>query len=145
MQIDQVTKNCQEQKAKIETWLQAEEKFFQGHAPSVKAVYFFLGPFKGNRWPELLMVNDGPVAFWTKAGKLKTFTTDLAYVRWGEKWKKGLIGNYLLLGLDANPVNEGFSVETVGPHVVNVHDPGILSPGLWQIQAMRRMVEAKLW
>jgi len=105
-----------------------------------RPIYFFLGEWDDERWPELLMANDGPVRFWRSERKLVTIESELAYVRWGEKWRRSLAKNALLIGL-ANSTEAGrFELKRQG-RGFTLSSAEALSPGPAQLRFMRRFVE----
>lgn len=116
----------------------AEQAWLIAQKPFPRRMFFFLGEVTSSKWPELLMVADGPVLFWTRHRKLQTFPSELAYVRWGEKWKKGLASGDVLVGLVES--QGAFSLEKALHW--NARGPGVLTPGPGQIRFMRQFVES---
>lgn len=129
---------CEAEVAALREKYLAERTWLVAQKPFSRRMYFFLGEVTTSKWPELLMVADGPVLFWTRHGKLRTFASELAYVRWGEKWKKSLAPSDLLVGLAESKAP--FAVEKTAHW--NARGPGVLTPGPGQIRFMRQFVEA---
>ena len=127
---------CDDQIAKLQAWLDREESWNQSQ-PDLQTTYFFLGTLSPSRWPEYLMVRDGFVLGLIETRKLKTFDSDLAYVRWGEKWKKTLKFERLV-GLAEAKVPR---VEKLSSTMYNFYFPGALTPGIYQIRFLRFMRE----
>lgn len=134
-------KNCEEKVGALKTHYLIEQDWLLRQPAFKQPMYFFLGEMKENNWPDLLMVQDGPVLFWLKHKKLKTIESPLAYVRWGEKWKKSLTENSQLIGLVHTSDAKKFSVEK--QTYWNVTSAGALTPGPWQIRFMRKFVESQ--
>lgn len=133
--------NCDDQTNKFRAWLKSEKEFLTNRAPFKTQMYFFLGEIQGTKLPHLMIVQDGPVLFWLRAGKLKTLATDLSYVSWGEKWRSSLKGSEKLFGLVMSKPGTTFKLTQLNTNHANVFDPEVLSPGPWQIRFMRRFVE----
>lgn len=127
---------CEKKSALLEDWLKSEETW-QKAQPALGKIYFFLGAISSERWPEYLMVRDGFVLSLLEWKKLTTFESELAYVRWGEKWKKSL-GSERLVGLMEA---EKSRVEKISEVKSNFYFPGALTPGIHQIRFMRFLRE----
>lgn len=133
-------KSCEVKLNALKIRYQGEKDWLMQRPAFKNPMYFFLGELKKNSWPDLLMVQDGPVLFWLKHKKLKTVDSPLAYVRWGEKWKKSLSEESQLIGLIHSSDTKKFSIEK--QIYWNVTSVGALTPGPWQIRFMRQFVEA---
>lgn len=129
---------CEAEVTRLREKYLAEKAWLIAQKPFARRMYFFLGEVTPSKWPELLMVADGPILFWTRHEKLQTFASELAYVRWGEKWKKGLASDDVLVGLVESPGT--FSLEKTLHW--NARGPGVLTPGPGQIRFMRQFVES---
>lgn len=132
-------KNCDDKLSALKTHYLSEKDWLLQQTAFKNPMYFFLGELKENNWPDLLMVQDGPVLFWLKHKKIKTIESPLAYVRWGEKWKKSLTKEDQLIGLIHSSDTKKFSIEK--QTYWNVTSAGALTPGPWQIRFMRQFVE----
>ena len=139
--LNEDLEKCETQITKLQAWLKEQQSFLQAQAAFKGETFFFLGEIRSGKLPSLMMVKDGPILFWLKQGKLKTFDSPLSYVTWGEKWKKNLKGHELFVGLVQGPADQEFRIENLGGNQFNVFDPMSLSPGPWQIHFMRRFVE----
>ena len=128
--------NCDDQISQLQAWVDGEESWNRSR-PSLETTYFFLGTLSPSRWPEYLMVRDGFVLSLIESRQLKTFDSDLAYVRWGEKWKK-TVKLERLVGLVEKKIPR---VEKLSPTMYNFYFPGALTPGIYQIRFLRFMRE----
>ena len=128
---------CEMKIKSLENWIEAEEKWHKLQPASKETIFFFLGAITLDRWPEYLIVRDGFVLSFIQNKKVKTFESDLAYVRWGEKWKKSLKGERLIGIAEA----ESARVEKLASGIFNFYYPGALTPGIYQIKFMRYLRE----
>ena len=131
---------CETQLGRLEAWLKSEQAFLQQQVAFQGEVFFFLGEIRNDKWPQLMIVKDGPILFWLNQGKLKTFDTPLSYVAWGEKWKASLKGTERMVGLVQTKPEQAFRLERLSKNQFNALDPMSLSPGPWQIHFMHRFV-----
>lgn len=101
-----------------------------------RSVVFFLGEFKGDRAPEMAMVNDGVVK-WLKEEKIiTTYPTDLAYVNWSPKVLNQMPKTTLKVALkDSSNTLEKELKKHSGTEVTLVY-PGALIPGIDQLRAI---------
>lgn len=97
-----------------------------------RAYVFFLGEFKkGQRPPELVMVNDGFVRYLAERNQMKTYPGDLAYVPWSQRVLSKL-GNRISIGISESS-DEELNLKKVSANVFNISKMGALSPGLGQV------------
>jgi hypothetical protein len=134
-------KNCEERIKSLQAHYLGEKNWLISRPAFKKPMYFFLGEMKPEKWPDLLMVKDGPVLFWLRHKKLTTIDSPLAYVRWGEKWKKSLTEESQLIGLIHSSDAKKFSIEKQA--YWNVTSAGALTPGPWQLRFMRQFIESQ--
>lgn len=139
--LSDVLIGCEAKVSRFQTWMKNEREFQISHKAFSGEIYFFLGEIRAGKLPQLLMVKDGPISFWIRHGKVKTFDSPLSYVSWGEKWKKSLSGTERLVGLVQSKANEDFRIEKITDKQMNVYDPYVLSPGPWQIHFMRHFAK----
>jgi hypothetical protein len=130
--------SCESKVSAFESWLRTEEAALRARPAFQGEVHFFLGPLRGERFPELLVVNDGAIGWWIKEGKLRTLETPLPYVRWGGKWRARSKGARFV-GLDASGAVGAWQLVPLSPGHFNVQDPMALAPGVFQIEFMRRL------
>ncbi len=128
--------NCEQKISQLLQWVESEEQWNR-EQPALPKTFFFLGSLSKNRWPEYLVVRDGFVLSLIELKKLSTFDSALAYVRWGEKWKKSL-KDERIIGLIEDKTSR---VEKVKAEMFNFYFPGALTPGIYQIRFMRFMRE----
>jgi len=133
--------NCPTEILRVRLWAANEKQYLLSRKKLQHPIFFFLGEIKGEKLPELMMVHDGPVLFWSRNDRIHTFTSDLAYVRWGEKWRKSLTGKEAFVGLAELKAGEKFRLEKGPKRYWNVRDVGVLTPGPWQIRFMRKFVD----
>jgi hypothetical protein len=133
--------NCPTEVLRVRLWAANEKQYLLSRKKLRHPLFFFLGEIKGEKLPELMMVHDGPVLFWTRNDRIHTLKSDLPYVRWGEKWRKGLSEQAAFVGLAELKAGEKFRLEKGPKRYWNVKDVGVLTPGPWQIRFMRKFVD----
>jgi hypothetical protein len=136
--LDRRLSNCEKKIADLRGWMQAQKTVLLSRAAFKAPIYFFIGTFHRGKWPELIMANDGPVAWWKAHGKLVSLDSPLVYVRWSEKWKASLSGQHRLVGLSSEGPTRTLPL---GKSMFQIHDAEALSPGPAQIRFMRRLIE----
>jgi hypothetical protein len=134
--LDRHLGGCERKIVELRSWLQTQKSALLARAAFKTPLYFFVGEFSRGKWPELIMANDGPVAWWREHGKLVTLDSPLAYVRWSEKWRVGLTGQYRLVGLSSGSPTRTLHLRD---SIFQIHDAEALSPGPAQIRFMRRL------
>lgn len=137
--LDRHFDSCEKQITAMRSWLQEQRSALLARASFRTPLYFFVGSFQQGPWPELIMVNDGPVAWWKNHGKLVTLDSPMAYVRWSEKWKHSLQGKYKLVGLTST---ESRKTTHVRESIFQIDDSEALAPGPAQIRFMRRLANS---
>jgi hypothetical protein len=96
---------------------------------------FFLGLIQNNKYPELVMVQDGIVKWMIQEKLIKTYPSELAYVNWSARILNNLPKETYKVGLR----DSGSSMETElkkDNHTINLTYPGALIPGSGQVEAM---------
>ncbi len=132
-------RGCDTRVAALETWLEEQQSALLARAPFRGETHFFLGPIRGGRLPELLVIHDGAIGWWVRHGKVRTLNSRLPYVRWGSKWLAA-VGEGKLVGLDGGAPPGSWRVEAIGPAGrYNISDPAALAPGIFQVEFMRRL------
>lgn len=134
-------RNCPTEVLRLRLWAANEKQYLLAQKKLQHPIYFFLGEIRGNKLPELLMVNDGPVLFWTRNDRIRSFDSTLAYVRWGEKWRKALTGKEALVGMSELRPGSKFELLKGEGRLWNVKDVGALTPGPTQIRFMRHFTD----
>lgn len=97
-------------------------------------IVFYLGPIKGGRLPEMVVVNDGVVALLLKEKKIHSYPTELSYVNWSAKVMAALPPGTLHVGL----VDPGMKIEKEikrSSKRMTLIYPGVLVPGYTQLEA----------
>ncbi|MBY0517370.1 MAG: hypothetical protein K2P81_10700 [Bacteriovoracaceae bacterium] len=139
--LENYTRDCATEILRVKLWVASEKEELLKLKTFRHPLYFFLGRIKNQKLPELMMVNDGPVLFWKRHRKIKTFESNLAYVRWGEKWRKSLTSKDVMVGIVEAKAGEKFHLEKGEARFWNVVDVGALTPGPAQIHFMHRFAE----
>lgn len=142
VQVTKSLRGCEDSVKKLQDFYGQEKKWLLMQPKFPGRWYFFVGYLKEKHWPNLLMVNDGPMLFWLKHQKMQSFDSTLAYVRWGEKWKSTLGKDDHLVGLEHT--NEGKVFKWEKAKYLNITSAGALTPGPWQIRFMRQFTEKYL-
>lgn len=96
---------------------------------------FFLGLIQNNKFPELVMVQDGVVKWMIQEKLLRTYPSELAYVNWSARIVNNLPKNTFHVGLK----DSGSTMDTEikkHDHIINLTYPGALIPGSGQVEAM---------
>ncbi len=100
-----------------------------------KYFFFFMGEIRGERLPELLMVNDGIVK-WMKDEKLiQTYPSQLPYVSWSPKLLNELPSDSYRVGVKDSGSTMEMRLEKK-KNIINLTFPGALIPGRGQVDAM---------
>jgi hypothetical protein len=133
--------NCPTEVLRLRLWAANEKQYLLAQKKLQHPIYFFLGEIRGNKLPELMMVNDGPVLFWTRNDRIRSFDSTLAYVRWGEKWRRALTGQEALVGISELKPGSKFELYKGEGRLWNVKDVGALTPGPSQIRFMRHFTD----
>lgn len=103
--------------------------------PKNLTVLFYLGEIKGNKYPDLLMVNDGIVKWLVGEKLIKTYPSELAYVNWSAKIMQSIPDSAFKIGLKDSGDSLEVKMKREG-NAVNLTYPGALIPGTGQIEAM---------
>lgn len=104
--------------------------------PKDKTVIVFLGKIQKNKFPELVMSNDGIVKYLVSEKVIKSYPSDLAYPNWSTRIMKSLDKDTIKIGLidSGNDLNPKF--EKVSEGVYNLTYPGGMIPGFGQVDAL---------
>lgn len=102
-------------------------------------VIFFLGRIT-ERYPDLVMVNDGVVKWLVEQENFKSYPSELAYVSWSAKVLTSLPSS-LKVGLLDSANRDEKKVER-GEKGINLTYPGILIPGLSQVEGFIFLFES---
>lgn len=138
-EIIPLTIGCDKKVAELEKKRINLEQKLLNLIQSKKSVLFFLGEFKADRLPEMIMSNDGVVKLLREKNKINTYPTELAYVNWSAKILQELQG-MIYIGV-TDPARENKKeVKKVGAKI-NFAYPGSLVPGLSQLEAFTFLFE----
>jgi hypothetical protein len=108
--------------------------------PHSKTFLFFLGEIKGERVPEMLMVNDGVVKWMLDEKLITSYPSELAYVNWSAKILQSMSSESFQIGLrdSAGQMTKSFAQKG---KIINLTFPGALVPGKGQVDAMIYLFE----
>ena len=110
-----------------------------GNSPYI----FFLGEIKkGQRPPELLIVNDGFVKYLKEELLMKTYPGELAYLSWSQKVLRSM-RPFLAFGV-VEGESKALKIEQVSQGEFNLRMKGILSPGLGQVRFLEAFADSKI-
>jgi len=115
--------------------LKQRQEYLKALVPKNMTLLFFLGLIQGEKYPDLLMVNDGIVKWLVQEKLINTYPSELPYVNWSAKIMQTMSGDAVKVGLK----DSGNSLETKmnrNGNVVNLTYPGSLIPGSGQVEAM---------
>ncbi len=121
------------------TSLEIQKKIFKLLVKPL-TINFYLGAFTQGRPPEMLIVNDGVVKWLVKEKKIKTYSSDLAYVNWSAKILHQMPKDTFHVAIQdsGRDMKERF-VQT-SENISFVY-PGSLIPGLSQLRAFLSLFE----
>lgn len=105
-----------------------------------RGVLFFLGEIR-HKYPELLMVNDGPMLALRTFGTLVTYDSNLDYVNWSAKEMKKY-KKFLKVGLNESK-EDGLKLKKVSDTQYNIYFRGVLIPGIRQIYFLEEFIKLK--
>lgn len=109
-------------------------------APKGRTIVFYLGEIRNGRYPELLMVQDGIVKTLISENVIKTYPTQLAYVNWSAKIMRGLPEDTLHVALKDSGMNGDKEIQK-SPQGVTLQYPGVLTPGISQLEGFSYLFE----
>lgn len=102
--------------------------------PSSLKVVFYLGRFKNQRPPELVIVNDGVVKKLIQENKIKTYPSELSYVNWSSKIMDTLSKDFIHLGIEDSGSKLMKEIKRSSMKMTLIY-PGALVPGFSQLEA----------
>lgn len=102
--------------------------------PKNLEVVFYLGEFKSNRPPELIIVQDGVVKLLLNKNIIKTYPSDLSYINWSSKILSHMSAHTLHVGVVDSAMKDMREVKKNQGNMTIVY-PGALVPGLSQLEA----------
>lgn len=133
------TIGCDKKVAELEKKRIGLEQKLMNFIKVKKNFLFFLGELKGDRLPEMIMVNDGAVKWLKDNNKINTYPTELAYVNWSAKILQELEG-MTYVGI-TDPARVDKKEVTINGSKINFSYPGALVPGLSQLEAFTYLFE----
>jgi hypothetical protein len=108
--------------------------------PADQTFIFFLGEIKGDRLPEMLMVNDGVVKWMLSEKLIRSYPSELAYVSWSAKNLQSMSQKVFRIGITDSAGTMKKSFKQNGKNI-NLTFPGALVPGKGQLDAMVYLFE----
>lgn len=124
-------------KSKIEA-LKKEMESFSKQRPY--PLFFFLGEFKKLMPPPLLIGQDGFVSSLAKNKIISSPPSELSYIHWSEKWRKGLPGNTIFISVESDEqLLQTVWIKKDKTHY-QVKSPYALAPGLGQVYFMKEFL-----
>lgn len=103
-------------------------------------IIFYLGELRGERFPEMVMANDGIVKLLREKNKIKTYPSELAYVNWSAKMMKELPSSTLHVGLKDSGMEMTKEIKRSSQRMTLIY-PGVLVPGYSQLEAFHYWVQ----
>lgn len=107
-----------------------------------KKIVFFLGSITEQRkLPETVIGNDGFVLAFKKTGQIKTYPSELNYIRWSQKILHSLDKDFLFVGISEPKDQKTESITKLDSKYINIVFPGALTPGQSQLELMSFIVK----
>lgn len=138
--ISPFLKDCQTRIEKLKAKVATIKGKTQNYHPKL-GMLFFLGEIT-QKYPELIMVNDGLVLALKNYAKLETYVSKLDYVNWSAKEMKHYT-SYIKLGLSESGSDE-IEFKKVGDNKYNLYFRGVLIPGIRQIYFLEKFIQLEL-
>jgi hypothetical protein len=113
--------------------------YLKGLIRPSQLMVFYLGRIMPHKTPDLIMANDGIVKWLRQEAQLQSYPSEMPYVNWSAKIL-GQLPPHLKVGLIDSSSAGIKKVERVG-NGINLTYPGVLTPGLGQIEAMIYLFE----
>jgi hypothetical protein len=114
--------------------LQLKLKKLRSLIPPQLGALFFLGAIRGEKYPAMMMVNDGVVKWLVQQKLISSYPSELAYVSWSAKIMNSLPAHYKKIALSDSGQGMRSSMDHT-PLGVNLTYPGALIPGVGQVDA----------
>jgi hypothetical protein len=140
-EIIPLIKNCAQELAKIENKRVFLENKIMKALSKKRKMMFFLGEIKSEKFPEMILANDGVVKWLREENKIYTYPTDLAYVNWSSKILFENTDNQTLM-IGVNDSGREMTVDLkIKANKINLFYPGSLVPGISQLEAFAYLFE----
>lgn len=102
---------------------------------------FYLGALsKNGKSPEFIMANDSFIIDLKQAAALRTYPSDLAYVRWSQKEITNQKG-FIHIGLEVDKNCPGICLQQVEKDRYNLSGARILTPGISQVSVLEKLLD----
>jgi hypothetical protein len=108
-----------------------------------KTVIFFLGNIKGEKFPNLVMVNDNFVKFLADNHLITTYPSKESYVPWSSKILKAFTSPTYIGVYEDTKVRAGqVKIRKSENNIINISGNGILTPGISQVRLLPQIFQA---
>lgn len=125
--------NCEEKFSAVTKKAESVQKELLSVFKNQMKVIFYLGEIK-QRYPELVIANDGVVKLLLREKKIVSYPSELAYVNWSARVMTSLTKDYRHIGI-SDPGNKNVKEIKKSPLGTTLIYPGSLVPGLSQLEA----------
>lgn len=125
---------CESQISNVQKKVKNLEEKILLRVPQNLSVVFYLGEFKGDRAPELVIAQDGIVKWLVQKKKIKTYPSELAYVNWSARIMNALPKKTMHVGVK-DSARDLIKEIKKSPRGMTLIYPGSLVPGLSQLEA----------
>lgn len=129
-----IVRDCEKEFANFRADTLKEQQQISEKIKAPLPVVFFLGEFKGERPPEMVMVNDGVVKWLIQEKKIKTYPSELSYINWSAKILHALPEETYLIGIKDSGKEMEKKVQKHTKKKMTVIYPGALIPGIDQLK-----------
>lgn len=131
--------SCEKQfSSLVKKTIDLQNKFLK-KVPAGLTVIFYLGEITAEKFPELVIVQDGVVKLLIDHKKVKTYPSDLAYVNWSAKIVRSMGDKILHVGIKDSGREGSKSVKKLHQKMTLIY-PGSLVPGISQLEAFEYWV-----
>lgn len=100
---------------------------------------FFLGEIS-HKYPSYIISKDGFVLDLLKSNKINSYKSDLAFVLWSKK-ALSKYEDFLKIGVSEQKKLKGLNVKKVSEKKYNLSFPGVLTPGISQVNFLNQFIE----
>jgi hypothetical protein len=135
-----VLSGCEEKMGELRSKAASLQKEILQKIPETYSIIFYLGELRGERFPEMIMSNDGVVKLLREKNKIKTYPSELAYVNWSAKIMKELPSTTLHVGLKDSGMEMTKEIKRSSQRMTLIY-PGVLVPGYSQLEAFHYWVQ----
>lgn len=131
---------CDEKLKNLRDKINITQEKLLSKIPKDVTVIFFLGEMKAEKFPEMIVAQDGVVKLLNDEKKIKTYPSSLAYVNWSAKILNQFSEDAYFVGLKDSGM-EGLTQLKRSSRKMTLIYPGVLVPGLTQLEAFLYLFE----